>query len=67
MKEPDSDSKEVLGEKAASSRHYAEGRVRGKQVEEMYGKDIRNSEEVKSVSEKCKDDGREQRDSQTRH
>ena len=76
----DSDSEGVLGGTAASSRHYAEVRVRGKQVGEMHGKDIRNSEELKSqkaeaksVSEKYgpdaerQDDGREQQDFQTRH
>ena len=73
IKEQDSDSEEVLGGKAASSKHNAEVRVRGKQVEEMHGKDICNSEEVKSQKEaksmsgKCEtnaesqDEGREQR------
>ena len=37
---------------AASSKHHAEVRVRGKQVEEMHGKDIRNSEELKSQKQK---------------
>ena len=36
---------------AASSKHHAEVRVRGKQVEEMHRKDIRNSE-VKSQKQK---------------
>ena len=44
--------KGVLGRTAASSRHFAEVRVRGKQVEEMHGKDIRNSEELKSERQK---------------
>ena len=48
IEEQDSDSEGVLGETAASSRHYVELRVRGKQVEEMHVKDIRNSEELKS-------------------
>ena len=75
IEEQDSDSEGVLGGTAASSRHYAEVRVRGKQVEEMHGKDIRNSEELKSQKQKQsqyqkkygpdaerQDDGREQRD-----
>ena len=70
---------EVLGG-TASSRHYAEVRVRGKQAEGMHGKDFRDSEalksqkaEVKSVSEKYgpdaerEDEEREQRNLQTRH
>ena len=52
IKEQDSDSEGVLGGTAASSRHYAEVRVRGKQVEEMHGKDIRLSEELKSQKQK---------------
>ena len=36
IKEQDSGSGEVFGGTAASSRHHAEVRVRGKQVEEMH-------------------------------
>ena len=50
IKEQDSDREGAFGRTAASSRHYAEVRVRGKQVEEMHGKDIRNFEEMKSQS-----------------
>ena len=52
IKEQDSGSEEVLGGTAASSRHHAEVRVRGKQAEGMHGKDIRNSQEVKSQKQK---------------
>ena len=52
IQEQDSDSEGVLGGTAASSMHYAEVRVRGKQVDEMHGKDIRNSEELKSQKQK---------------
>ena len=43
IKEQDSDSEGVLGRTAASSGHYAEVRVRARQVEEMHGKDTCNS------------------------
>ena len=81
MKKQDLDSEEILGETAASSKHHAEVRARGKQVEEMHRKDIRNSEEAKSQEQKQSqyqksmgqtlkakiDEGREQRNFQTRH
>ena len=51
MKEPESDNEQVFGG-TASSRHCAEVRVRGKQADGMYGKDIRDSEELKSQKQK---------------
>ena len=47
MKEPEWDNEEVFGG-TSSTRHYAEVRVRGKQAEGIYGKDNRDSEELKS-------------------
>ena len=67
--------------KESLKKQQHEVRLRARQVEEMHGKDIRNSEELKSQKAEAKavsarkygpdaqrqDDGREQRDFETRH
>ena len=53
IEERDSDSEGVFGRAASSSKHYADVRVRAREVEEMHGKDdIRNSEELKNQKQK---------------
>ena len=51
IRERDSDGEGVFG-RAASSRHCAEVRVRAREAEEMHGKDIRNSKELKNQKQK---------------
>ena len=52
IQEQGSDSEGVLGGTAASSRHYVEVCAQGKLKRCLHGKDIRNSEELKSQKQK---------------